>query len=207
MVLQLNMKGVKWDPKNPFMPVLKTTDEVKSFIAAGGFACIESKIESIFGSRLDALKEKICQLRSADASDVFVMNLLVDSILVDCRALFLENKRYARNATLQNVYRARRMDDAATRVDELFSLKVSSERTARDAIKDWVDKRLVHVDWMWDEEEEKVFEEMKAFLFNSEQDGLLPLLDILIDDYEKMRSMFGRNVREQIDTCLAALTG
>lgn len=206
MVLKLNMKNVKWDPNNPFMPLLKTSDDAKSFIAYGGVTCIESKIENVFGLRLDALKEKIRRLRAADASNVFVANLLVDSILVDCRALFLENKRYARNVTLQNVYRARRMDEEATRVDGILSMYVSPERTAHDVIKAWVDKRVVHLDWLWDEEEERIFQDIKAFLFNSERGGLLELLDTLIEDYEKMRSTFGKNTREQIDMVLAAMT-
>lgn len=207
MASKPNMKNVKWDPNNPFMPLLRTTDDAKSFIAAGGVACIESKIENVFGPRLEALKEKIRRLRAAGDSNVFVKNLLVDSILVDCRALFLENKGRARNATLQNVYRARRLDEVATRVDKILSMSASSERTARDVIKTWVDKRVVHIDWLWDEEEERIFEDMKAFLFSSERGGLLELLDTLIEDYEKMRSTFGKNAREQIDMVLAVMTG
>jgi len=99
------------------------------------------------------------------------------------------------------------MDEAATRVDELLSMNTSLERTARDVIKAWVDKRVVYIDWLWDEEEERIFEDMKAFLFNSEQGGLLELLDTLIEGYEKMRSTFGRNRREQIDMVFAAMTG
>ncbi|WP_449405791.1 hypothetical protein [Massilia phosphatilytica] len=53
---------MKWDPNNPFTPLLKTADDAKSFIAAGGVACIESKIENVFGLRFDALKEKVRRL-------------------------------------------------------------------------------------------------------------------------------------------------
>jgi hypothetical protein len=206
-VPSVNMKNVKWDPNNPFMPLLKTADDAKSFIAAGGVACIESKIENVFGLRFDALKEKVRRLRADGDSDVFVANLLVDSILVDCRALFLENEKRARNATLQNVYMARRMDEAATSVNELLNMNVSPGRTSRDVIKAWVDKRVVHVDWLWDEEEERILEDMKAFLFNTEGGGLLERLDRLIEDYEKMRSTFGKNAREKIEMVFSALTG
>ncbi|WP_449405790.1 hypothetical protein [Massilia phosphatilytica] len=99
------------------------------------------------------------------------------------------------------------MDEAATSVNELLNMNVSPGRTARDVIKAWVDKRVVHVDWLWDEEEERILEDMKAFLFNTEGGGLLELLDKLIEDYEKMRSTFGKNSREQIEMVLSALTG
>ncbi|WP_449405787.1 hypothetical protein [Massilia phosphatilytica] len=45
------------------------------------------------------------------------------------------------------------MDEAATSVNELLNMNVSPGRTARDVIKALVDKRVVHVDWLWDEEE------------------------------------------------------
>lgn len=207
MVSKLNMKNVKWDPNNPFMPLLKSAKDVKDFMAAGGLACIENKIEHVFGRRLDALKEKIRLLKSTRADEAFMGNLLVDSILVDCRALLLENERYARNATLQNVYRARRMEEKAEKVDELLAIKVSTDKTVRDVVKAWVDQRVVHIDWLWDEEEDRIFEDMKAFLFNDESVSLIKLLDILIDDYDSVRSSFGINAREQIDIVLSAMTG
>lgn len=134
-------------------------------------------------------------------------NLITDSILVDCRALFMENKRFLRNATLQNVYRARQMDEKATNVDKLLAIKVSTDKTFHDVVKAWVDQRVVHIDWLWDEEEDRIFEDKRAFLFCSESGGLLKLLDNLIEDYEFVRSSFGRNAREQIDMALAAMTG
>ncbi|WP_143189155.1 hypothetical protein [Paraburkholderia lycopersici] len=201
------MKNVKWNPDNPFIPLLATAQEVKDFVAAGGYACIESKIENVFGQRLGALKEKIRRLRAIKVGDEFTGNLLVDSILVDCRALFLENERHRRNSTLQNVYRARQMKEKADRVDELLATKVSFEKTVRDVIKAWVDQRVVHIDWLWDEEEDRIFEDVKTFLFNSETGGLLSLLDTLIEDYEFVKSTFGANAREQTDLVFEALTG
>jgi len=207
MVTKLNLKNVKWDPNNPFMPLLTTAEECRDFIDAGGVACIESKMENIFGRRLDALKEKIRLLRAISAGEEFMGNFLVDSILVDCRALFLENERFPRNSTLQNVYRARRMEEKASKVDEFLSSTVSTDKTVRDVVKAWVDRRVVHIDWLWDEEEDRILEDMRSFLFKGETGGLLERLDILIEDYELLRSSYGRNAREQINMVFAALTG
>jgi hypothetical protein len=164
-------------------------------------------MEDLFGLRIDALKQKISLLRAVDAGEEFMGNLLVDSVLVDCRALFLEGDRYPRNSTLQNVYRARRMDARAQKVDEFLSTKMSAGKTVREVIKAWVDRRVVHIDWLWDEEEDQIFEDMRSFLFNDEKGGLLTFLDILIADYECVRLSYGRNSREQINNVLAALTG
>lgn len=204
---RLNMKNVRWDPKNPFMPVIKTAEDARNFIAAGGIACVESKIEKTFGQRVDELKEKIRRLKTGDPEDVFLLNLLANSILVDCRALFLENKSRSRNATLQNVYLARSMHEESARVDQLLNMEAAPGKTARQVIKGWVDQRIVHIDWLWDEQEEQFFDDIKTFLLNAHGGGLLALLDELIEDYDRMRSTFGDNLREQIDQVFAALTG
>jgi hypothetical protein len=194
MVTKLNLKNVKWDLENPFMPLLTTAKECKDFIDAGGVACIESKIEDKFGHRLDALKEKIRLLRAVSAGEEFMGNFLVDSILVDCRALFLENDRYPRNSTLQNVYLARRMEEKASKVDEFLNSTALAGKTIRDVIKAWVDRRVVHIDWLWDEEDDQILEDMRSFLFDGETGGLLKLLDILIEDYKVMRSSYRKKL-------------
>ena len=111
------MKELGWNKDNPFMPDLKTVKDVKEYIAAGGIGAIEARIERAFSVRFGELKEKISRLFDIELNDPFLANLLLTSILVDTRALFLESDRQKRNATLQNVYRSRRMDDRAAAVD------------------------------------------------------------------------------------------
>jgi len=192
---------------NPFMPKITTAEEAKAFIAAGGVFSIESRIENAFRARLDHLKEKVRLLRAIEPGQEFMGNLLVDSILVDFRALFLESKKRKMNSTLQNVYRARRMKDKAEKVDDYLNMTVGPEKTVRLIVKAWVDQRIAHIDWISNAEETRIFEDMKAFLFDDKQGGLLKWLDTVIDDYEHATSHLGKNMREQLDIVLEAMTG
>jgi len=109
------MKELGWDEENnnPFMPKLETREDFEVFQAAGGIGAIEGRIERAFKSRIDDLKEKIFRLNEMAETDMHLKNLIITSILVDARALFLEDEKLERNATLQNVYLARRLVERA----------------------------------------------------------------------------------------------
>ena len=203
------MKDLGWDTENqnPFMPNLKTVKDVMKFQAAGGIGAIESRIEKAFSLRLVELKDKINWLSSVAETDVRSKNLIITSILVDARALLLEHERHKRNATLQNVYLARRLDDRAAAVDTELDREVFPGKTFRQVIKLWVDKRVVHMDWMWDEDEASAFNDMERLIFNDGMNGLFGILLRFIDDYEDVVDRFGLNVREQLDRVTAAMTG
>lgn len=201
------MKELGWQKENPFMPDMKTAADVKKYIVNGGFGLVENRVEKIFKSRIIELKEKILRFKSIGNSDVFLANLLLNSILIDTRALFLESDRHKRNSTLQNVYRARSLEDRAAAVDNLLDEKILNELSIRKIVKSWVDQRIVHIDWLWDDEEVKIFKEIEYFIFNDKVKNLNETLLKLISDYEEFISQYGDNTREQTELVMKAMTG
>lgn len=170
------MKELGWKPGNPFMPDLKTANDAREYLKAGGIGVIEARIERAFSARFGDLKQKILRLTDIEPDDVFVKDVLLTSILVDTRTLFLESDRQKRNSTLQNVYRARRMEERAKSVDEVFDEKVLDGKTLREIIKSWVDKRVVHMDFLWDDDEVIHIKRIEWFIFGGGMNNLLFVL-------------------------------
>lgn len=203
----MSLKNLGWQKNNPFMPDIKTADDFRKYIKQGGFGLIEKQIETIFRERLEGLKEKIIKLKSIGDSDKLVSNIIISSILVDTRALFLENERYKRNATLQNVYRARKMDSKAEDIDKIFDEKVFCELSLKEMVKEYVDKRIVHIDWLWSDEEEGISNKINHILFNDKGINLQVTLLKIIEDYMLFISQHGKDSREQLDLVLQWMTG
>lgn len=201
------MKKPEWKIDNPFIPNLKTAENARHYLGAGGIGSVETRIERVFSTRFVELKDKISRLLAIEKADPFLANLLLTSILVDTRALFLESDRYKRNATLQTVYRARHMEEQAKAVDAIFDEKVLEDKSMREVIKGWVDKRVVHIDWLWDDEELLLFKQMETLFFETGIKNLLQVLLELIAEYEDMVTRFGENTQEQINLTLRAMTG
>lgn len=189
------------------MPNLKTAEDFRDYLKVGGIGIIEARIERAFSARLLELKEKITRLIAVEQADPFHENLLLTSILVDTRALFLESDRLQRNATLQNVYRARGMEERAYAIDSIFNEKVLHERSMKDIIKAWVDKRVVHMDWLWDDDEALIFDQIEALVFGSRIKSLFEVLLQLIEEYEALVAHFGKDIQEQLEKVLLAMTG
>ena len=202
----MSLKKLGWQKENPFMPDMQTTEHFKEYIEQGGVGSIEGQIEAIFRRRLEDLQEKIIKLKSIGNSDKFVLDIITSSILVDTRALFLENERYKRNATLQNIYRARGMNDKADDIDRVFNEKKFCELSLRDVVKQWVDQRIVHIDWLWREEEDEASNKINA-LFSESESNLQTILLKIIEDYMLFISQYGKNKREHLDLLLQCMTG
>lgn len=201
------MNNFDWKDNDPFMPDLKTADDYRNYIKAGGLALVESRIENVFSVKLCLLKEKISRLVSVEEGDPFLANVLWTSILVDTRAFFLESGRHPRNATLQNVYRARKREDLAEAIDKKFDVKVIEDESIRDIIKSWVDKRVVHMDWLWDDREVLITKQMEDLIYGNGMKSLREVLLEIIEEYDEFVVEFGKNTREQIDLFLEATTG
>ncbi|MBH3362207.1 hypothetical protein [Pseudomonas sp. URMO17WK12:I11] len=189
------------------MPDLKTVEDFKRYLELGGIGAIEARIERVFSARFVELKEKILRLFAIEKADQFAANVLLTSILVDTRALFLESDRQKRNATLQTVYRARRMEERAEAVDAIFDEEVLQGKSMREVIKGWVDKRVVHIDWLWDDDEILLSKQMESLIFESGMRNLLQVLLELIAEYEEVVIRLGKDSQEQIDRVFRAMTG
>ncbi|MCE0882885.1 hypothetical protein [Pseudomonas putida] len=201
------MKELGWDKNSPFMPDLKTAEDFRRYLDLGGIRTIEARIERVFSDRFLELKDKILRLMAIEKFDASLANFLLTSILVDARALFLESSRHKRNATLQTVYRARRMEERANAVDAIFEEKVLEGKSMKEVIKGWVDRRIVHIDWLWDDEELLLFTQIEKLIFGSGMKNLLQVLLELIAEYEEVVVQFGENSQEQLYQMLKAATG
>jgi len=202
------MKDLGWSDENgnPFMPKLKTRADVEAFQASGGIGAIEGRIEAAFRSRFDDLKDKIVRLNEMAETDMFLKNLLITSILVDTRALLLEDEKLERNATLQNVYLARRLVERAKNVDAALDREILPGKNFREIIKCWVDKRVVRMDWMWDEDEASAYMDMDEVFFSDGIYSFTAVLLSLIEEYEGVVARLGKNAREQMELAITALT-
>ncbi|MYN18275.1 hypothetical protein GTP81_16105 [Rugamonas sp. FT107W] len=189
------------------MPELKTVEDFKQYLDSGGVGAVEGRMEKAFALRLANLKGKISRLELVSGQDVELANILIDSILVDCRALFLEDDKRKRNSTLQNIYLARRMPEKAQAVDEVFDMEIVPGKKARKIIKAWVDRRVVHMDWLWGDEEVAYLENIRRIIFSGGIDETFKCLKTLIEEYERFTAQFGKDSREQIDLVLTWLTG
>ncbi|HEP6274465.1 TPA: hypothetical protein VDA67_002311 [Burkholderia vietnamiensis] len=196
--------------RSPYFPNLKTAEDVRKYIEDGGAAWVESRIEDSFAERLHGMKEKIARLESLRSVDPFLSNVLVESILVDCRALFLERKKKDpaedKNSTLQNVYRARGEDEKAKKIDDVFERKILN-KSLKTIIKGWVDKRIVHMDFLKKPEEDELFSIASTFIFSEDDSGMLPVLRAIVDEYEAFTGTHGPNMRAAIDRVFELLTG
>jgi hypothetical protein len=196
--------------RSPYLPKFETAEEARKYIEDGGVAWVESRIEDSFAERLGCMKEKIVRLESLRNVDPFLSNVLVESILVDCRALFLERKKKDpaedKNSTLQNVYRARGEEEKAKKIDDVFERKIL-DVSLKKIIKGWVDKRIVHMDFLKRPEENELFSIASAFIFSEDDSGMLPVLRAIVDEYEAFTGTRGPNMRAAIDRVLELLTG
>jgi len=121
--------------------------------------------------------------------------------------MFLENKRYLFNSTLQSTYRARNLNEYADGIDEFFERKINDNKTLKEAIKDWVDKRVAHYDYLEPEEEKAIFEATSNLLDRDVLGNLFHDILIIAKQYEEIRTQYGSNAKEQFEKTLAALTG
>ena len=194
------------DFENIYLPELKTKDDVLEFIKKGMFFK-QKRIEEVFYRRFVSLRQKINKVLSDECLDDFDYDIYVNSILIDCRALFLENPRNKFNGTLQGAYRARNLDEYAKGIDEFFDREVVEGKSLKVVIKDWVDKMLVHIDYLEPEDENLVFENILLIIDRKTLSNIFHDILIIARQYEESRDLYGKNADEQLDRILSWLTG
>ncbi|BCV52920.1 hypothetical protein [Shewanella algae] len=194
------------DFENIYLPELKTKDDVIKFIEKGMFFK-QNRIEELFYIRFVSLRKKIHKLLTNEILDDFDYDIYVNSILVDCRALFLENPRYKFNGTLQSTYRARNLGEYAEGIDEFFDREVVEGKSLKVVIKDWVDQRLVHIDYLEPEDEDLVYENILSIIDRKTLRNIFHDILIIARQYEEIRELYGKNAEEQVNRTLSWLTG
>jgi len=115
-------------------------------------------------------------------------SVFAESILVDCRALFIENSRYKTNCTLQNFYKATNHPEYAEGIDEYFDRATSNGVSLREVIKTWVDKHIVHFDYVIEEAEGAHLQDVRRLLDRQTIDNLFVDIMLFARQYEEYRA-------------------
>ncbi|WP_394209340.1 hypothetical protein [Enterovibrio calviensis] len=189
-----------------YMDEIKTTEDAIKHLQKGMFYK-QDRIEEVFYEKFIKLRKKIHLVLENKLEDPLYYDVFVNSILVDCRAIFLENERYKFNSTLQNSYRARHFDEFAQGIDELFNRTTSSGKTLKEVIKSWVDQRVVHYDYLEPEQENSIFNEIEEVIDRGTIGNLFHDILIVAQEYEKVKSAYGSNTTDQFNKILEAFTG
>lgn len=158
------MQLVNFDNLDDFSRLLSRVDEK--------FARLRRKVHRILENKLDE-----------EAYSVFV-----ESILVDCRALFIENSRYKTNCTLQNFYRATNHPEYAEGIDKYFDSATSNGVNLREVIKTWVDKHIVHFDYVNKEAEDAALQGVSRLLDRQTINNLFVDIMLFARHYEEYRA-------------------
>ncbi|MNE21375.1 hypothetical protein D3C80_1145350 [compost metagenome] len=190
---------------NKYLGKIETKDELLKALDKGLYYK-QNRIEEVFYRKFSILRKKVHRvLEKKDISELDY-EVYVNSILVDCRALFLENPRFEFNSTLQSTYKARNLEQYAKNIDDFFNQEILAGMTLKVIIKDWVDKRVVHVDYLETDNEINFIENIHSILNKETIDNLFIHILLIAKQYEEVREIYGKNTEEQIDRFLANLT-
>ncbi|OVY34648.1 hypothetical protein BME69_16080 [Klebsiella quasipneumoniae subsp. quasipneumoniae] len=167
-------------------------------------------IERLFNSKFISLRKKIHRFLDDDFDkkyDSLDKNVYLQSILVDCRAIFLESPWREDNATMQNIFKVRNFPGMAEKIDNAFNEKVEGDITYREIIKDIVDKRIAHYDYVDDEIENKYLERLELIINREDFKNIFILLLSLSIDYKSFLEVYGETYEEQLNQFLNFMTG
>lgn len=120
--------------------------------------------------------------------DSFLEDMFLESILVDVRALLMENERYKKNYTMQNAFRINSSDD----VNDIFS-KIASEidkyvkvtmlpdgqTNFYESVKFYTDKYIAHRDSTTPDDDKKCAE-LKSYFLDDQNFSLALTVQALI---------------------------
>lgn len=188
----------------------KEASEIMELINKDGLFFHLRPIEKAFDLRLNQLRMKLHRFLSPEfieKYDDLDQDIYIQSILVDCRALFLESPRLKENSTLQNIYKIRHQSEKAREIDEVFDEIVVEGKSYRTIIKEVVDKRIVHIDRLDDEQEKKCLDHVDYILSRETIKSLFILLLQISIDYSKFVKQHGESSEEQLNRVLRSLTG
>lgn len=195
------------DFKSPYIPEFKTKEEALEFLSKGMFH-VQDRIGEVFKQKFNIMRLKIHRvLDHEEPLDELSYDVYVTSILVDCRALFLESKFRKKNSTLQNFYLSRGFENLAKSIDEKFVNKDIDGKKLGNIIKGWVDQRVAHVDYLDEETEDVHFDDILTVLRRDTVESIFVDLLVIAGEYEEFKKIYGHSMTEQMDHVLGVLTG
>lgn len=126
--------------------------------------------------QIEQLEHKIEYLKNRNinilAEDTFLLDVFIESILIDIRAVMLESKHYKNNYTVQNSLKRGSENEnsilykISQSIDDFFvQTKINNfNMSLFEAIKFYTDKRIAHRDSISKEDFEKMKELKKYFI-------------------------------------------
>lgn len=90
---------------------------------------------------------------------------------------------------------------------EFFDREVVEGKSLKVVIKDWVDQRLVYIDYLEPEDEDLVFENILLIIDRKTLGNIFHDIVIIARQYEGIRELYGKNTEEQVNRALSWLTG
>ncbi|MBQ5273211.1 hypothetical protein FD763_00600 [Klebsiella quasipneumoniae] len=108
---------------------------------------------------------------------------------------------------MQNIFKVRNFPGMAEKIDNAFNEKVEGDITYREIIKDIVDKRIAHYDYVDDEIENKYLERLELIINREDFKNIFILLLSLSIDYKSFLEVYGETYEEQLNQFLNFMTG
>lgn len=199
-------KDVKDSSLPSYIPDFKNAEEAREFLQKGTFH-MQDRIGEVLEQKFQKMKLKINKiLNHEDSLTELDYEVYATSILVDCRAMFLESKWRQSNSTLQNFYISRGFEQLADNINEQFVNKEIDGEKLSEIIKNWVDKRVVHFDYLDLESEAQHFEKILSILGKNTIENLFIELLKIAEEYELFKQTYGDSLTEQMDKTLEVLT-
>ena len=164
-----------------------------------------SRLTRRFHEKFVSLRKKVHRVLDNDPAtrlDDESYEVYVNSILIDCRAIFIENKRYKKNCTIQNFYKATDHPEFADSIDEFFDRSIGNGPLLREIIKNWVDRNLVHFDFIDGAEEQESLNGILSIVDRTTIDNIFIDIMLIAQQYNEYRSY----LREQSHAVVEALT-
>ncbi|MBB3118032.1 hypothetical protein [Pseudoduganella violacea] len=155
-----------------------------------------------FDEKFTKLRKKVHRVLENNL-DEQSYDIYVNSILIDCRALFIENIRYKHNCTIQNFYKVTQQPDFAQAIDAHFDGLTSGGLTLREVIKSWVDRHLVHFDFVDEKTEQAHFDDLASVLDRRTIANLFVDILLIAQQYSEYRLF----LHQQAYAVCEALTG
>ncbi|WP_336046157.1 hypothetical protein [Solibacillus ferritrahens] len=153
-----------------------------------------SEYNKIFNEKKAFLKAKIEKFKSLKPGS-FEYSCYMDLILVDVRAMLLENDRYAKNYTIQNHFRRftekgkqSLLNKVADNIDEYLKIELIEGLSIKESIKFYVDKFLVHFDDVNSHDFDKK-EEIIQSLINNEVYNLQAIVENVLEYADSAQSI------------------
>ena len=186
---------------SPYTKHIKNTEDALAHLKKGMFH-IEDRIGEVFHNKFSLLIEKIHVILDYKDFENLDYEVYLNSILVDCRCLFLESKRLKLNSTIQNFYESRGRHELAEKINTEFVKKIVNGLELGEIIKNWVDKRIVHLDYLDKEDEDIRYQSILEILDNTSVNNLLREILRIAEEYEEFIVLYGKSKTDSIDFVL-----